>query len=65
MATTDTFNQIVSEKLDASNLPTWRFWMTNFLQGKGYWDHINGEHKEAPWCSKEHATTKQKKALND
>ena len=65
MATTDTFNQIVSEKLDANNFPTWRFWMTNFLQGKGYWDYIDGEHEEAPICPKEHAIAEQKKALKD
>ena len=56
MATIDTFNQIVSEKLDANNFPTWRFWMTNFLQGKGYWDYSDGEHEEAPICPKENAT---------
>ena len=65
MATTDTFNQIVSEKLDANNFPTWRFRMTNFLQGKGYWDYIDGDHEEAPFCPEEHATAEQKKALKD
>ena len=65
MARTDTFNQIVSEKLDTNNFPTWRFWMTNFLQGKGYWDYIDGDHEEAPFCPEEHATAEQKKALKD
>ena len=39
--------------------------MTNFLQGKGYWDYINGKHEEALFCPKEHATTEHKKALKD
>ena len=39
--------------------------MTNFLQGKGYWDYINGDHEEAPFCPKEHATAEQTKALKD
>ncbi|MCO5610041.1 hypothetical protein L7F22_064276 [Adiantum nelumboides] len=59
----DKFNQIVSEKLDNNNLPTWRFWMTNVLQGKGYWDYIEGENDEAPWCVKENATPEEKKTL--
>ncbi|MCO5594115.1 hypothetical protein L7F22_048136 [Adiantum nelumboides] len=61
----DKFNQIVSEKLDSKNFPTWRFWMTNFLQGKGYWDYIEGENDEAPRCSEVNATPKEKKALKD
>ena len=39
--------------------------MTIFLQGKGYWDYIDGEHEEALFCLKEHATAKQKKTLKD
>ncbi|MCO5608612.1 hypothetical protein L7F22_062825 [Adiantum nelumboides] len=61
----DKFNQIVSEKLDSNNFPTWRFRMTNFLQGKGYWDYIEGGNDEAPWCPKENATPEEKKALKD
>ena len=61
----DTFNQIISEKLDSNNFPTWKFWMTNFLQRKGYWDYIEGENDEAPWCPEENATVEEKKALKD
>ncbi|MCO5550333.1 hypothetical protein L7F22_003817 [Adiantum nelumboides] len=59
------FNQIVSEKLDSNNFPTWRFWMTNFLLGKSYWDYIEGENDEAPGCPEENATPKEKKALKN
>ncbi|MCO5606654.1 hypothetical protein L7F22_060842 [Adiantum nelumboides] len=61
----DKFNQIVSEKLDSNNFLTWRFWMTNFLQGKGYWDYIEGENDEAPRCLKQNATPEENKALKD
>ena len=39
------FNHIVSDKLDKINYPAWKFRMTNFLQGKGYWDYIDGENE--------------------
>ncbi|MCO5603144.1 hypothetical protein L7F22_057291 [Adiantum nelumboides] len=39
--------------------------MTNFLQGKGYWDYIEGENDEAPWCLEENSTPEEKKALKD
>ncbi|MCO5604381.1 hypothetical protein L7F22_058546 [Adiantum nelumboides] len=61
----DKFNQIVSEKLDSNNFPTWRFQMTNFLQGKGYWDYIEGENDEASRCPEVNATPEEKKALKD
>lgn len=41
-------NQIVAEKLDMNNSHDWKFKMTNFLMGKGYWEYIEGEHEEAP-----------------
>ena len=44
------FNQIFSDKLDKNNYPAWKFRMTNFLQGKGYWDFIDGENEAAPEC---------------
>ncbi|MCO5597945.1 hypothetical protein L7F22_052032 [Adiantum nelumboides] len=59
------FNQIVSEKLDSNNFPTWRFWITNFLYGNGFWDYIEGENNEAPRCYKENATLEENKALKD
>ena len=59
------FNQIVSDKLDKNNYPAWKFRMTNFLQGKGYWDFIDGENEAAPECPVENATPEQRKALKD
>ena len=59
----DGFNQIVSEKLDKNNFHAWKFRMTNFLMGKGYWEYIDGEHEEAPECPEEDASAKEIKAL--
>ena len=59
------FNQIVSDKLDKNNYPAWKFRMTNFLQGKGYWDYIDGENEAAPECPAKNATPEQRKALKD
>ena len=63
----DNFNQIVSEKLDKINYPAWKFRMTNFLNGKGYWDYIVGENEstaaiplQAPTAAAE-----ERKALKD
>ncbi|MCO5608563.1 hypothetical protein L7F22_062774 [Adiantum nelumboides] len=61
----DKFNQIVREKLDSNKFSLWRFRMTNFLQGKDYWDYIEGENDEAPRCPKKNTTPKEKKALKD
>ena len=44
----DNANQIVSEKLDKNNYHAWKFRMTNFLMGKGYWEYIDGDLEMAP-----------------
>ena len=49
----ENINQIVDEKLDKNNFHAWKFRMTNFLMGKGYWEYIEGEHEEAPVIPKE------------
>ena len=36
----DSLSQIVTEKLDKNNFQAWKFRMTNFLMGKGYWEFI-------------------------
>ena len=64
MANSDNM-QIVSEKLIEDNFHAWKFRMTNFLQGKGYWDYIEGENEAAPECPIQNATPKQRKALRD
>ena len=61
----ESFNHIVSDKLDRNNYPAWKFNMTNFLQGKGYWDYIEGDNETAPECPEENASAEQKKALKD
>ena len=65
MAGTDTINQIVSEKLDDNNFHAWKFRMTNFLMGKGYWEYIDGEHEEALLIPEENPAPAQAKALKD
>ena len=40
MANTDGLSNIVGDKLDKNNFHAWKFRMTNFLMGKGYWDYI-------------------------
>ena len=61
----DNTNQIVQEKLDKNNFHTWKFHMTNFLMGKGYWDYIEGEHKLSPVVPEWNATPEKIKALKD
>ena len=38
---------IVTEKLHKNNFPVWKFRMTKFLMGKGYWEYIEGDLEEA------------------
>ena len=60
---TENASQIVTEKLDKNNFPAWKFRMTNFLMGKGYWDYIEGDLEEAPEIPEENATAAQIKAF--
>jgi hypothetical protein len=46
----DNINQIVSEKLDKNNFHAWKFRMTNFLMGKGFWDYVEGRMKTLQSC---------------
>ena len=57
-------SQIVIEKLDKNNFPSWKFRMTNFLMGKGYWDYIEGDLEEALEIPVENTTATQIKAFN-
>ena len=57
--------QIVTEKLDKNNFPAWKFRMTNFLMGKGYWQYIEGDLEEALEILEENATAAQIKAFKD
>ena len=60
----DGINQIVAEKLDKNNFHAWRFRLTNFLMGKGYWEYIDGEHEKAPDLP-ENPTAAQVKELKE
>lgn len=59
------FGQIVSEKLEKNNYPAWKFRMTNFLKGKGYWDYVDGDNEEAPETPERNAIANQRKALKE
>ena len=61
----NSFNQIVSEKLDKNNFLAWKFRMKNFLKGKGYWDFIKGDNENAPVISERNPSAEERKALKD
>ncbi len=65
MANNDGISQIVSDKLDKNNFHAWKFRMTNFLMGKGFWEYIDGEMENAPELPEHNATTAQVKAFKD
>jgi hypothetical protein len=58
-------NQILSEKLDKNNFHAWKFRMTNFLMGKGFWDYVEGENEDLPELPEENATAVEIKAFKD
>ena len=62
---TENGSQIVTEKLDKNTFPAWKFRMTNFLMGKGYWDYIEGDLEEAREIPEENATVAQIKAFKE
>ncbi len=61
----DDINQIICEKLDKNNFHAWKFRMTNFLMGKGFWDYVEGENEDLPELLEENATTIEIKAFKD
>ena len=65
MASNDGLSQVVSEKLEKNNFHAWKFRMTNFLMGKGYWEYIEGDLKDAPDLPETNATAAQIKAFKD
>ena len=65
MSDGDSINQIVAEKLDKNNFHAWRFRITNFLMGKGYWEYIEGEHETAPNLPEQNVTIADIKAYKD
>src|SRR5271170_7486537 len=65
MSNNDGLNQVVSEKLDKNNFHAWKFRMTNFLMGKGYWEYIEGDQEDAPELPEEIATAAHVKAFKE
>ena len=65
MANNEALSNIVGDKLDKNNFHAWKFRMTNFLMGKGYWEYIDGEHEEAPTVPEENPTAAELKAFKD
>jgi hypothetical protein len=61
----DDINQIISEKLDKNNFHAWKFRMTNFLMGKGFWDYVEGENEDPLKLPEENATVVEIKAFKD
>jgi hypothetical protein len=61
----DDINQIVTKKLDNNNFHAWKFRMTNFLMGKGFWDYVEGENEDPLELPEENATTVEIKAFKD
>ncbi len=61
----DDINQIISEKLDKNNFHAWKFRMTNFLMGKGFWDYVEGENEDLLELPEENATVVEIKAFKD
>ncbi|KAH6555712.1 hypothetical protein KP509_1Z234100 [Ceratopteris richardii] len=55
----------MSDKLDKNNFHAWRFRMTNFLMGKGYWKYIEGENENAPQLPERNRTADQLRAYEE
>ena len=65
MAGNDILSNIVGDKLDQNNFHAWKFRMTNFLMGKGYWEYIRGEMEEMLESLEYNPTTAPIKAFKD
>ncbi|MCO5556679.1 hypothetical protein L7F22_010230 [Adiantum nelumboides] len=65
MSKNDGISGLVSDKLDKNNFHVWKFRMTNFLMGKGYWDYIDGNQEEMPDLPDVNPTAEQIKAFKD
>ncbi|MCO5612402.1 hypothetical protein L7F22_066669 [Adiantum nelumboides] len=57
--------QIVSENLTEDNFHAWKFRITNYLKGKGYWDYIKGANEAPPVILDMGASAKQVKSLKN
>ncbi|MCO5584147.1 hypothetical protein L7F22_038070 [Adiantum nelumboides] len=57
--------QIVSEKLTEDNFHAWKFRITNYLKGKGYWDYVEGANEAPPVIPDTRASVEQVKSLKE
>ncbi|MCO5578265.1 hypothetical protein L7F22_032104 [Adiantum nelumboides] len=51
--------QIVSEKPTKDNFHAWKFSITNYLKGKGYWGYVEGANKALPVIPDTRASAEQ------
>ncbi|MCO5606652.1 hypothetical protein L7F22_060840 [Adiantum nelumboides] len=65
MSKNDGISGLVNDKLDKNNFHAWKFRITNFLMGKGYWDYIDGNQEEMPELPDVDPTAEQIKAFKD
>ena len=65
MSGNDGISGIVRDKLDKNNFHAWKFRMTNFLMGKGFWEYIDGDQEEAPELPEHNPTAAQIKAYKE
>ncbi|MCO5599958.1 hypothetical protein L7F22_054065 [Adiantum nelumboides] len=65
MSKNDGISGFVNDKLDKNNFHAWKFRMTNFLMGKGYWDYIDGNQEEMSDLPDVNPTAEQIKAFKD
>ncbi|MCO5559754.1 hypothetical protein L7F22_013356 [Adiantum nelumboides] len=65
MSKNDGISGLVNDKLDKNNFHAWKFRMTNFLMGKGYWDYIDGNQEEMPELPDVNPTAEQIKVFKD
>ncbi|MCO5546979.1 hypothetical protein L7F22_000419 [Adiantum nelumboides] len=56
---------IVSEKLTEDNFHAWKFRITNYLKGKGYWDYVEGANEAPLVIPDTGASIEQVKSLKD
>ncbi|MCO5547223.1 hypothetical protein L7F22_000668 [Adiantum nelumboides] len=57
--------QIVNEKLTEDNFHAWKFRITNYLKGKGYWDYVEGANEAPPVIPDTGAFVEQVKSMKD
>ncbi|MCO5571095.1 hypothetical protein L7F22_024827 [Adiantum nelumboides] len=57
--------QIVSEKLIRDNFHAWKFRITKYLKGKGFWDYVEGANEAPPVIPDIGASVEQVKSVKD